>query len=144
MKALTIWQPWASLMATGAKKIETRGWRTHYRGDIVICSAKRKIPLTERDDLYRLSQDRKLAPLADIIMNTLPLGQALAIVTLADVAPAEQIPIEMKQSEMFYGDYSPGRFGWITTNLRRIKDPFPVKGQQGIWNLMMPNWVEFI
>lgn len=40
MKALTIWQPWASLIANGSKKIETRSWKTNYRGPIAIHAAK--------------------------------------------------------------------------------------------------------
>lgn len=36
MKALTIRQPWASLIAVGAKSIETRSWPTKYRGELLI------------------------------------------------------------------------------------------------------------
>lgn len=48
MKAITIWQPWASLIAIGAKKYETRSWKTDYRGPIAIHSAAKdpcKIPI---------------------------------------------------------------------------------------------------
>lgn len=41
MKALTLWQPWASLIAIGAKTIETRGWSTSYRGPLAIHAAQR-------------------------------------------------------------------------------------------------------
>lgn len=44
MKALTIWQPWASLIACGAKKYETRPWATKYRGPIAIHAAKQLDP----------------------------------------------------------------------------------------------------
>lgn len=40
MKAISLWQPWASLMQTGAKTWETRSWKTNYRGPLVICSTK--------------------------------------------------------------------------------------------------------
>jgi hypothetical protein len=40
MKALTLTQPWASLVAISAKKIETRSWRTAYRGPLAIHAAK--------------------------------------------------------------------------------------------------------
>lgn len=39
MKALTIWQPWASLLVSGQKKYETRSWATAYRGPIAIHAA---------------------------------------------------------------------------------------------------------
>lgn len=44
MKALTIWQPWASLLACGAKQYETRSWATSYRGPIAIHAAAIKVP----------------------------------------------------------------------------------------------------
>lgn len=40
MKFLTIRQPWASLIAVGAKTIETRGWSTKYRGSLAIHAGK--------------------------------------------------------------------------------------------------------
>lgn len=40
MKCLSLWQPWASLIAIGAKQVETRSWRTKYRGPIAIHAAK--------------------------------------------------------------------------------------------------------
>ncbi len=43
MKAITIWQPWASLIACGAKKFETRSWATNYRGPIAIHVAKKDV-----------------------------------------------------------------------------------------------------
>lgn len=40
MKALSIKQPWATMIAQGDKTIETRKWGTEYRGDLLIVSAK--------------------------------------------------------------------------------------------------------
>lgn len=58
MKALSIKQPWATMIASGDKTIETRRWSTDYRGELLIVSAK--TPKIE------------------------PAGYALAIVTLVD------------------------------------------------------------
>ena len=43
MKALSVRQPWASLIASGAKTIEIRSRRTHYRGPVLICSSARPL-----------------------------------------------------------------------------------------------------
>ena len=43
MKAITIWQPWASLLACGGKRFETRSWATSYRGPIAIHAAKKSV-----------------------------------------------------------------------------------------------------
>lgn len=39
-KAISLKQPWANLIASGKKTIETRKWTTPYRGDLVICSSQ--------------------------------------------------------------------------------------------------------
>ena len=41
MKAVSVKQPWASLIAEGNKTIETRTWPTNYRGDLLICASKK-------------------------------------------------------------------------------------------------------
>lgn len=51
VRALSLWQPWASLVAVGAKTIETRRHRTHYRGRLLIHAAKR-IPTPERGPMF--------------------------------------------------------------------------------------------
>lgn len=61
MKALSVKQPWANLIASGAKTVETRTWATPYRGDLLIVSSK--------------------APAIE------PAGKALAIVELVDCRP---------------------------------------------------------
>ena len=68
MKAITIWQPWASLIACGAKKYETRSWPTKYRGPIAIHAAAkdpRTLPREVREALGRYAgyrDDRKRSP----------------------------------------------------------------------------------
>lgn len=60
MKALTIWQPWASLIACGAKQYETRSWATKYRGPIAIHAAIKdpcKLPLLDKKELERAVQE---------------------------------------------------------------------------------------
>jgi len=43
MKAISLHEPYASLIMVKAKTIETRGWRTHYRGPLLICASKRRV-----------------------------------------------------------------------------------------------------
>jgi hypothetical protein len=54
MKAITIWQPWASLLACGAKKYETRSWKTDYRGPIAIHVAKKDARSIVRELPYEI------------------------------------------------------------------------------------------
>ena len=45
MKAISICQPWATLIAIGAKRFATRSWKTDYRGLLAIHAGKTKVPL---------------------------------------------------------------------------------------------------
>jgi hypothetical protein len=38
IKAISLWQPWASFIPQGLKHYETRSWKTSYRGKLLICS----------------------------------------------------------------------------------------------------------
>jgi activating signal cointegrator 1 len=54
MKALSLWQPWASLVALGIKTIETRSWETKYRGPLAIHAAKKRPHNVWTDDNQNL------------------------------------------------------------------------------------------
>ncbi len=111
MKAITVWQPWAHLIAPlGAKLIETRSWATTYRGDLAIHAGN---PQTvDRTEVTRL---RGLFPdLAPGLAVGLPTSAIVGVVTLWDVMEmtdewiAAQVPREVE-----FGIYAPGRFGWM-------------------------------
>lgn len=46
-KTITLWQPYATLVATGIKQYETRSWPTNYRGPLLIHAAKRPMGADE-------------------------------------------------------------------------------------------------
>lgn len=129
MLALTLWQPYASLIALGAKPYETRGWATRYRGDLVIHAAAKR----DRDVLDAMRQpDIRRAfsqPGHDPRVFPLPFGVGLCIVTLVDCVPTWKIPPE----ERVFGDFSDGRFAWKLENVRLFDEPIPAKGMQGLW-----------
>lgn len=103
MKALTLWQPWASLVALGAKTIETRSWSTRYRGPLAIhasaavptsvVAAGRRVTI----GAYEVERDnpRGTAPAYLLRGSTLswpyrlPLGEIVATCRLVDVVPVE-------------------------------------------------------
>lgn len=92
MKALTIRQPWASLIAAGVKTIETRSWSTKYRGPLAIHAGKATPDgLWEGGD-WAIAWDgnpRNAFAYRHILSNRidLPLGAVVATCTLADVVP---------------------------------------------------------
>ncbi len=125
MKAISLWQPWATLMAKNFKTIETRGWNTNYRGDLLICSTKNGLAKKAFNETVEHLGIKEL---------DYPLGQALCVVKLYDVIQTDRLSFFDYFSEEDFGDYSLGRFAWLTDNLRLIK-PFPIKGQQGLFNV---------
>jgi len=98
IKAITIVEPWASLIACGAKKIETRSWSTQYRGPIAIHAGKHffspwasELP----DNFPKLPasilwpEDNDMGALADN-WNELPRGNVIAIADLVDCLMIEK------------------------------------------------------
>lgn len=123
MKAISLWQPWASAIALGHKTIETRHWHTIYRGPLAIHAAKR----FDRGQRKFAGEERALGRMPD----RLPLGQIVAVCTLADVRPTEDL--DVSGLERMYGDFHPGRFGWILTDIRPLPAPIPFTGRQGLF-----------
>lgn len=129
MKAISLWEPWASAMALGIKRNETRSWPTSYRGDLVICAAKRKIdPLSWR-----------LVELFGIPFETFKpaYGMAVCIVEVYACCRTDLLS-ELPQIEQSLGDYTAGRWAWRTRNLRKLATPIPVAGRQGLFEVELP------
>jgi len=154
MKAISLWQPWASLIAIGAKKIETRSWPTKYRGPLAIHAAKRPF----NTDLYL---DRELHVFAEALelpdiysFDELPYGAVIATCNLKDcwqivstkigaedVSPKLKIPgteliagATIGLQEYYFGDYTPGRFVWRLGDIKQLPEPIPARGMQGLWD----------
>jgi hypothetical protein len=115
IRAMTIYEPYATAIAEGLKRYETRTRPTYVRGDILICAGKRP----------------PCGPLNVIDSATLKPGHALAIVELYGCQPVEEI--SPGPQERLLGNFSAGRFAWCLRNVRRLETPVPVKGSQGFF-----------
>jgi hypothetical protein len=116
MRALSLWQPWASLIADGRKKIETRHWAMLYRGPLAIHAAMK----VDRDACEDFGYDWK----------TIPRGAVLCIVNVDNCV---RFPHELAPPDA-YGDFYEGRFGFLMTLREVFNPPILAKGHQGIWN----------
>ena len=138
MKAITIMQPWATLIAIKAKHYETRGWTTYYRGPLAIHASA-----TFTESQRRLARS---GPFSEVLFGSeydLPLGSIVAVCQLTAVFktsnPAGQSTFEFAQDnrisvrEEAFGDFSPGRFAWLLTNVIALENPIPAKGALGLW-----------
>ena len=127
MKAISLWQPWASAIALGHKRVETRHWTTKYRGPLLIHAAKR----WGRDQREFASVEMALGRLPARI----PLGALVATARLVDVRPSEEVKLTVSAIERLYGNYEPDRFGWLLEDIVALPEPIPFKGTQGFFEV---------
>lgn len=185
MKALTIRQPWASLIALGVKTIETRSWATKHRGPVLIHAGAKAVPVSMANSIDGMMGawwvvqrnpgwdcqllDHRVGHGTDADVYDLPLGAVVAVADLTDCVPIVdeedsapagwpddgavieharwadgeglswwpygdgEHPADDFTDQVPYGDFTPGRFGWLLDNVRPI-GPVPAKGKQGLWN----------
>ena len=151
MKTLSLWQPWATLIAIGAKRIETRSWYTPYRGPLAIHAAK-----THNQDMidammlepfrYALKSAGlkcEMRAVGGYHADQIPLGCVVATCDLVECIKVEthtMFPnslnsrIPPNEPERSFGDYTPGRYAWFLENIQPV-NPFPFKGRQQLFEV---------
>lgn len=129
MKAISLWQPWATAMAIGLKSIETRHWSTNVRGLIAIHAAK-QWQLPEREWAAELAELHD----APAIANP-PLGRLVAVGKLVAVKRTEDLISTISDAEKTFGNYEPRRFGWIFQDIVALPAPIPFRGAQGFFDV---------
>ena len=129
MKALTLTQPWASLVALGHKRIETRSWSTKYRGKLYIHAAK-GFPRSAREFA---DEEQSLLP------ERLPRGMIVATARLVDIrGTASRYCEVLSTQERRFGDYYPGRYAWVLEDIVPLDKPIPWRGMLGLFNIELP------
>lgn len=123
MKALSIKQPFAELIRNGSKTIETRKWKTSYRGDILICSS-----ISKHDGYVKYKDFVMSKKLLDKLPN-IAYGYAICVASLTDVRPMV-ITDEVEACCPIYD----GAYSWLLSNVRQIR-AFPIKGQLSLFNV---------
>ena len=149
MKAISLWQPWASLVAYEVKPEETRSWmapRGYWGQRIAIHAAKRLMVLDH------LPSDLRRAVIAHDL-TTPPYGAVVATAVLKEcrqvpdprdlIDPSSPLPgLEQTTRPAIepnpYGDFSPGRWIWYLTDIKRFDDPALARGRQGFWDWALP------
>lgn len=128
MKVLTIKEPFATLIMKKVKYIETRSWKTNYRGELYIHAGVAKLSkeIKKRTDLSKLYDE-----------DNLNYGFIICKCNLVDCIYMTEEFIKKEKvknlNNFVSGRYEVGRYAWILDNIEPIK-PIKVKGQLGIWN----------
>lgn len=135
MRALTIYQPYASAIILGIKQCETRPQRTNIRGRVAIHAGKKEL-----SEVLRSLTDEQRDKLLTLYHHQPPLckemiyrGAVIGTVELVDCVPIEKITESLSEQERTLGDYSPGRFAWVLRNPIKFSSPVPAQGKQGWW-----------
>lgn len=165
MKVLTVRQPWATLIVTGTKTIETRPFGTSYRGPVAILAGATVKSMQVGD--WNVEKD---GPGQALLRGPagwpyrLPFGALLGVVDLVDVAPIvpgwdcprgeRHVAVRSGDSPSLHlcdgsgpegwqavsdqlplGDFAPGRNAWLLEDPRRLRSPIPAKGTLGLRDL---------
>lgn len=155
MKAISLIQPWATLVSIGAKRIETRSWATKYRGPLAIHASKKvdKLACLKKEIVTALNQQ------GFVLISDLPTGVVVATCRLVDCFEIKTVRsvkrdrkatmiafleagnslIEVSGDELAFGDFAPGRFTWILEDVKPLPEPVPAKGMLGLWEWELVN-----
>lgn len=127
MKVISVKEPFATLIMNGDKLIETRSWKTNYRGELFIHASGKSLAKEF------LTNDFVIDFIKDMDMN---YGNIICKVNLIDCIYMDTKFIEhikRNKKEYNYGEYKIGRYAWVFNNVEPIY-PIPTKGKLNIWN----------
>lgn len=120
MKALTLWQPWASLIIDGRKTVETRPVPWHFIGRFAVHAGLK----VDREACIRFGYDP----------DTIPRGAVLGTVLKTGLIHFENSVIGPNYVADEYGDFTPGRYGYPLERVLKFPNPIPAIGHQGFWD----------
>lgn len=133
MKAISLWQPWASLVAFGEKQYETRSWETKHRGLLAIHAAKRFDAMQEQ--LCGDEPFKQALAAHGLSSKFLPSGAIVCVVKLIEIVPTGQVLSSLSKKELAFGNYGPARFAWKLELVKRFTQPIPMAGRQSLFDV---------
>lgn len=117
IKALTVSQPYASLIASGEKRVENRTWPTDYRGTLAIHAGTGRQYLTK------------------IELEAYNTGCVIALCTLVDCVRLGMLA--RYWPTLHASEYAQGPWCWVLSDIRKI-ERYYIKGKRGLWDLSLP------
>ena len=152
MKAITLHQPWASLIADGAKPFETRSWAppAGLVGRRIAIHAGLRIDVRAAEDFgypYPAGSPSGLVkpiPTGVVLCTAVLRGASLSAGPMIGgkvwgvrVENGRAVRIGEGPPHTLidpYGDYSDGRWIWWLTDISPLAPPFEARGRQGLWD----------
>ena len=123
MKALTIRNPWATLIVEGYKEYEFRSWKTNYRGKILIHAG-----LGIDKELLEKFKDYDLDYIGGAIIGEADLVDCILV--------DEHLNNKLKKSNprVYSKSKYTENYAWKLDNIKKYDKPIFIKGQLGLWN----------
>lgn len=126
-RALTIDAWWAHAIAHGTKRVENRGWRTKYRGELLIHAGK-----TTRRDNEAIAAifdiDSRLLSESSKLQVEQSRGRVIAVAELVDC-----VSIDDRDRVAPHNAWAFGPWCWVLSRVRVLERPIRVSGLQGLW-----------
>jgi hypothetical protein len=161
VKCLSLHQPWATLLVSGAKRVETRAWYLGHRGPLLIHAAKKwdaDLAHLAAGPLFRPALEAagvRFEPTraASQAGWGLPFGAIIGRVDVVECVPTGQVSripsggdgwavsggrVFISDAERAFGDYRAGRFTFLCDNPVRFETPIPYRGFQRLFNAEVP------
>ena len=145
IKAISLHQPWASLIAALAKTIETRRWAPPYGivgTQIAIHAAQQLVQLPNKT--HRQHNEYVAHALGPNWHDSAPRGAVVAIATLQSAEQVDEFTKLPDNPELLFGDYSVGRWMWKLDDIVPLTTTYPCRGRQSFWNWPVPDEIRHL
>jgi hypothetical protein len=132
MKALTICQPYAELIARGEKRVENREWPTRYRGPLLIHAGKSREWLDGETDTELEEEFGRKVEFGAIVAK----ADLVACLWIDDIALGEH---DKEFPWLREHAHTNGSWCWVLANVERLPEAIPWRGAQGLWDYSPPS-----
>jgi hypothetical protein len=128
VKALTVWQPWASLIAWPLKPVENRTWEAPWvLGKRIAIHAGNKF---DEDAALHLSV--MPAPVPAVVSLARKIKGAIVCTAVVDRFIGRIAVEHAAETDVFV--WFSGPVGWVLRDVQKF-EPVPARGAQGLWEL---------
>ena len=134
MKAITVLQPWAWLLATGKKRCETRSWKTNYRGEILIHAGKKNMTNIMRQTFFEAMYMKQAGVFNTEMITEAIIGKANPVNCVRIDEAMRELIRKQHIEEYALGYFVLDHYAWVLEEPELFDRPIPATGKQGLWN----------
>lgn len=145
MKAISLWQPWASLVALEFKRWETRPQKWNHRGVLAIQAAKTDMGFDQLTGGQNPVAERHIQEALEMTIDEmrarLPRGSLVATVNVKDcistntLQPTKPNSRRVSRQERVFGNYRPNRFAIELGDVVLVREPIEWPGSRGFFRV---------